>query len=105
MKSEIQEENTMTIDPTKFRETAAEHAETALTVAAEIMRNEDLAPSVRLDAGKWLTKVADLEPKQTPQGGGIAPMTITINFGDGKDETLILSPPVDSALDRLLGDD
>ncbi|TBR71258.1 MAG: hypothetical protein EPN72_14905 [Nevskiaceae bacterium] len=93
----------MSIDPTKFRETAAGHAETALTVAAEIMRNEDIAPAVRLDAGKWLTKVADLEPKQTPQWG-VSPFTITINLGEGKDEILVLSPPVESMLDRLLGE-
>lgn len=96
----------MPVDPIQFRERAAEHAETALTVAAEIVSNEELAPSIRLEAGKWITKVADLEPKQNPQGGGMSPFILTINLGEvgGREEKIVLSTsPVDSMLDRLLG--
>lgn len=100
----------MAMSPTQFRDRAAEHAETALTVAAEIVGNEELSPAVRLEAGKWITKVADLEPKLNPQGRGGDPFSITIHLGDAgsREEKLVLSSPVDtigevSMIDRLLG--
>ncbi len=92
----------MSTDPKTFRATAAKHAGRALIVAAEIMDDPELSPSVRLEAGKWLTKVADLEPKPEPQGGG-QPFSIVINFGDYVPRFSVKADiPV---LDRLLGEE
>lgn len=94
----------MAMSPTQFRDRAAVHAETALTVAAEIVGNEELSPAVRLEAGKWLTKVADLEPKVTQDSRGDK-FSIVIHLDDQK---LVLAPPIDqptSMLDRLLNID
>jgi hypothetical protein len=92
----------MAMSPNEFRDRAAEHAEAALSVAAEIVGNEELSPTVRLEAGKWITKVADLEPKLNPQGGRGEPFSIVINMGD---KNVALVPPVGAPpnlLDRLL---
>lgn len=69
------------MDPKTFRTDAAKHAERALTVAAEIMNDTELSPVVRLEAGKWLTKVADLEPKAHATEGNDK-FSIIINFDD-----------------------
>ncbi len=100
----------MAMSPNEFRDRAAEHAETALTVAAEIVGNKELSPTIRLEAGKWITKVADLEPKQNPQGGRGEPFSIIIHMGEpGVREEKIAGPSVIDGtaeipmLDRLLG--
>ncbi len=92
----------MAMSPTQFRDRAAEHAETALTVAAEIVGNEELSPAVRLEAGKWITKVADLEPKAAQDSRGDK-FSIVIHLDDQK--VIVGQPVVESAdiLDRLLG--
>lgn len=93
----------MSIDPKKFRQCAARHADRALTVAAEIMDDPELSPAVRLEAGKWLTKVADLEPKATPQVGGDK-FSINIIFSDRSE--VLEAPAIEQVgvLDRLLGE-
>jgi hypothetical protein len=102
----------MAMSPNEFRDRAAEHAEAALSVAAEIVGNEELSPTVRLEAGKWITKVADLEPKLNPQGGRGEPFSIVINMGDGvsREQKLVLQGTAAnvaevSMLDRLLGEE
>lgn len=91
----------MASDTNKFRDDAARHAKGALKVAADIMHNDELSPAVRLEAGKWLTKVADLEPKANP-AGGYDKFCIVINLGNEK--VLLGNPSVsgEGALDRLL---
>lgn len=91
------------MDPKKFRAEAAKHANRALSVAAEIMDDPELSPAVRLEASKWLTKVADLEPKAA--SGETEKFSIIINFGDRTSH--YSAPHIDhdtGALNRLLED-
>lgn len=92
------------MDPKKFRTEAAKHADRALSVAAEIMDDPELSPAVRLEASKWLTKVADLEPKASPQSEA-EKFSIIINF----EERAVVLPapqaPVLCTLEQLLDSD
>ena len=92
------------ISAAQFRSEAAVQAKHALRVAADIMRNEELSPAVRLEAGKWLTKVADLEPK------GNAPLgdekfCIVIQFGNKGVQLGRQPPEAPGILDHLLPED
>lgn len=91
----------MASDANKFRDDAARHAKGALKVAADIMHNDELSPAVRLEAGKWLTRVADLEPKANAAGGNDQ-FSIVINLGS---KQLIVGHPIpesEGMLDQLL---
>ena len=94
------------MDPKKFRTEAAKHADRALIVAAEIMDDPELSPAVRLEASKWLTKVADLEPKATPSGEADK-FCIVINFNDQPSTSIATATLINSkkSLDQLLEND
>lgn len=86
--------------PRQFRNEAANHARHALKVAAEIMHNEELSPAVRLEAGKWLTKIADLEPKSNSTLGDDK-FCIVINFV-ANEQIIGKAHEAGTALDNLL---
>lgn len=92
------------MDPKKFRTEAAKHADRALSVAAEIMDDPELSPAVRLEASKWLTKVADLEPKSNATEGNDK-FSIIIHFGDQPNNIMAQPMETDKKLDWLLSMD
>lgn len=74
-----------------FKTKAAMQAEDLLADAYFIAKDCEISPAVRLDAMKWMAKVAGLEPDQRQAGTGVSGggFQVNINLGEtGKSVTV-----------------
>lgn len=75
-----------------FKAKTAMLAEYHLDTANLLIADNDTPPAVRLDAIKWLAKMAGLEPKDGQSNG--QQVAITINLGEDKAPMVIENTPV-----------